>query len=84
MPLYDVKCQKCEREFEHVCKISEIDNITCSCGGKCKTLITNNKRDWFPEGGFWHPNFDTEPVFVKTKKHFKELCKQYNMTSRAL
>lgn len=85
MPLYDAKCLECGKEFEHFCSIQEMDSIHCDCGGAAKTLITCNKnKDWFPEGGFWHPNLDVNPVFVKTKSHYKELCKQYNVTPRCM
>ena len=30
---------------------------------------------------FWHPNLTTKPVWVKSKKHLKELDRKYNMTS---
>ena len=79
MPLYDVQCTQCGKEFEHFCKIDELNSIYCSCGGKCKTLITNyHNQDWFKP--HWNPNFDLEPIFVKSRNHFKELCLKYNMT----
>jgi len=83
MPLYDVKCTACGKEFEHFCRINEINNITCSCGGKCKTLITNHRnQDWFKP--HWNPNFDIHPIYVKSRKHMKELCDKYGMISHAL
>lgn len=30
---------------------------------------------------YWHPNLTSKPVWVKSKKHLKELDKKYNMTS---
>ena len=83
MPLYDAKCMICGKEFEHFCHIDEIDRIICNCGGRAKTLITNTRsQDWFKP--HWNPNFDIEPVFVRSRNHMKQLCKQYNLTSRAL
>ncbi len=85
MPLYDMKCDSCGKEFEHFCRIDDRENVRCNCGGRGIVILTNYRsKDWFPTDGFYHPNFDIEPVHVKSKKHFKELCKHYNMTSRAL
>ena len=83
MPLYDVQCTKCGLEFEHLCKIAEATDISCTkCDGKCKTLITGTSRDWFRP--HWNPNLDIDPVFVKSKDHFKQLCLERGLTSRAL
>lgn len=83
MPLYDVKCQACQKEFEHFCKIADLPSIRCDCGGQCQTLITNSRtQDWFKP--FWHPNLSHEPIFVESRNHFKQLCKKYGMTSHAL
>jgi len=30
---------------------------------------------------YWHPNLTSKPVWVKSKKHLKELDRKYNMTS---
>lgn len=30
---------------------------------------------------YWHPNLTSKPVWVKSRKHLKELDKKYNMTS---
>lgn len=83
MPLYDVRCEICHKEFEHFCKVADIDSIVCECGGKGKTLITNyHSQDWFRP--HYNPNFDIEPIYVESRGHMKRLCKQYNLTSRVL
>lgn len=83
MPLYDCKCIECDREFETFCKIADLDSLRCDCGGKAVTLITNARcQDWFKP--HWNPNFDIEPIYVRSRNHMKQLCRQYNLTSRAL
>lgn len=84
MPLYDVKCTSCEREFEHFCKIAEMNDIICeTCGGGCVTLITNpNSQDWFKP--HWNPNFDLDPIFVRSRSHFKQLCLKHDLTPRCM
>lgn len=81
MPLYDVKCQICNKEFEHFCSIKEIETIVCNCGGRAKVLITNTKsQDWFKP--HWNPNFDLEPVYIKSRNHYKQLCREKGLTPR--
>lgn len=84
MPLYDVQCTECGIEFEHFCKIAEATDIRCvKCDGRCKTLITNShNQDWFKP--HWNPNFDLEPIYVRSRNHFKQLCKKYDLTPRCM
>lgn len=81
MPLYDAECLECKKIFEHFCSIQEIDNIYCDCGGKAKTLITNtHSQDWFKP--HWNPNLDTDPIYVRSREHYKQLCRERNLTPR--
>jgi len=83
MPLYDMQCEKCKKQVEIFCKIKDIKNQKCSCGGRLKILITNyHNQDWFKP--HWNEHFTDKPVFVRSKRHMKELCLKYNVTSKAL
>jgi len=78
MPLYDFKCGNCGNEFEQVAKIAEKDSVTCpKCGSKCDTLITCSRVEVFKP--FYHDDFGLEPVLVKSKGHYKELCKKHGV-----
>jgi hypothetical protein len=70
-------------EQEVVCKIKELDGLRCECGGKQRVVIKSlPARDWFRP--HWNENFDTNPIWVESKAHYKDLCRKYNVTSRAL
>lgn len=78
MPLYDVKCNECKKEFEAYSKIADRQQIKCDCGGSTTILISlphHDKR--YP---FWHEHLDPfKPVLVKSRQHFKQLCKDYKV-----
>lgn len=84
MPLYDFQCLCCLHEFEELCKIDERTKITCPlCTSKTKITLGNvSKRDWFRP--HYTEHFTDTPVYVESKRHFKELCLKHNVTSRAL
>lgn len=84
MPLYDYKCMECDNQFEEYAKIDKRNGVMCpKCNHPCEIQITNShSQDWFKP--HWNPNFDIDPVFVRSRNHMKQLCKKYNMTSRAL
>ena len=87
MPLYDFKCLVCNKVEEKFCCINDLIPFTikqrCSiCGGKLIRLIGGIKRDWFRP--HINEDFNGTPIEVKSKKHLKELCKTYGVTSRAL
>lgn len=84
MPLYDVQCEECGREFEAFVRVVEINRIRCEeCGGICKTLITcTRSKDWFQP--HWSPNFELDPVYVKSRNHFRELCVKHDVTSKVM
>lgn len=83
MPRYDVECNKCGKGTEIFCKIKELESIKCGCGGDQRVVIkAPPHKDWFRP--HWNPNFDIDPVWVESKQHYKDLCKKYDVTSRAL
>ena len=82
MPLYDMKCEVCKKEREFFTCINDLDKAQCDCGGKLKVILSKVNKDWFRP--HWNENFELRPVFVESKQHYKQLCKKYGMTARAL
>lgn len=79
MPNYKVRCESCNKVFEKTARVKDIDDIKCECGGNTKIIICPTEFQIFEP--YWHPNLTSKPVWVKSKKHLKELDKKYNMTS---
>lgn len=78
MPLYHYRCNQCGIEFEEYNKIEERYDLLCpECGGDVDILITKATVHIFKP--FWHEDFDDKPVYVKSKKHYKELCEKYGV-----
>lgn len=61
MPLYDYKCNSCEKVFEKLVSMSSTDTIYCECGKEARKLVSTpwihgcpdhvdyakwNGRDW--------------------------------------
>ncbi len=82
MPLYDVKCAKCNKEFEAFAKIAQRGSIKCECGGLAAIMLSSNKRDWFRP--FISEDFNGEPIEVQSKEHYKRLCKEHGVYARCL
>ena len=83
MPLYDILCLKCNKEFEVFSKIDDRNNIKCQCGGKTKILLSPPHKDWFRPNELWE-DFTDHPIEVTSKKHLKQLCKEHGVYARAL
>jgi len=80
MPTYKYKCDKCGKELEEFHKVDDRHNQKCpECGEKMQIMIQPTTFHIFEP--FMHPNLTTKPVYVKSRKHLKELDKKYNMTS---
>jgi putative FmdB family regulatory protein len=84
MILYDYTCQQCGLTFEASNAIEDREHSVCpECKGLGKLIISSSRsRDWF-KPGYWD-DFGLQPVFVKSKEHLKELCKDHKVYSRAL
>lgn len=53
MPIYEYKCQKCERHFEKRQSISEAPLTVCEeCGGELKKLVSLSGFQF--KGGGWY------------------------------
>ena len=79
MPLYQVQCKKCSKEFEEFSKVDDRNDIKCECSGETNILIQPIVSHIFKP--FFHPNLTSKPVWVESKEHLKQLDKKYNMTS---
>ena len=81
MPLYDFQCIECGHEFEEFAKIRDRLNVNCPvCSSTCKVLMSPWKEDWFKP--FVSEDFDGTPIEVKSKGHYKELCKKHGCYAR--
>lgn len=76
MILYEYKCLKCDNIMEALRKIEERDNgPICKCGGETKKIISKQHvhSDFEP---YLDENIGSEPTWVKSKQHRKELMKK--------
>lgn len=81
MPLYDVKCENCEKVKEIFKKIDD-PLSKCECGGELRILLNAKGRDWFQP--HWNENLDDKPIFVESKQQYREECKKRGLTARCL
>lgn len=80
MILYDYKCEwkSCGHEFEKLVPSEHKDCIPCpKCNGETKRLMPRTKDDWFRP--FTSDDFTGEPIEVRTKEHYRSLCKEHNI-----
>ena len=87
MPLYDVKCRQCGKEFEAFAKIAEREDVVCECKGRTTILITthNNFETWLL--GTWQDlpdGPDGKPIKIQSRRHLKEVCRQYGVIPQNL
>jgi len=83
MPLYDVKCETCGATEERFIPLKDFNlKIKCNCGNNMTRLMSPPHKDWFRP--HWNENFDLKPIYVESKSHYKQLCKQYGVYSKAL
>ena len=81
MPLYDVKCERCEGVEEIFKKLD--DYIPkCACGGVRSIVLNTKGRDWFQP--HWNENLDEKPIFIETNKQYREECRKRGLTARCL
>jgi putative FmdB family regulatory protein len=78
MILYDYYCLACKKEFEELKAIDARETTTCpSCGALAKQTFTVSRpmKDWAE--GIWEDLTD-HPIYVRSRRHLRELCKQFN------
>ena len=79
MPKYRLKCKQCDKVFEEISSVDNRHNIKCLCGGNTEIIIQPVVSHIFEP--FYHPNLDSKPVWIKSKKHLKEESDKRGMTS---
>jgi putative FmdB family regulatory protein len=77
MPLYDFVCAACNSAFEKQVPIAERNNTLCKCGARAVRQISRTKDDWFRS--FVTEDFNGQPIEVKSKEHYRQLCKEHGV-----
>ena len=75
MPLYDYECGTCEAQFEENHRIAD-RGTAVHCGRTAKLLVGASAPAAHVFKPMWAENIASEPVFVRTKKQYKEECKK--------
>ena len=76
MPLYNYKCPK-GHEFEDFKSMNERHCAECPKCGKVANQTLSAPKVHKDHLG-WFEHIAPEPVYVKSKKHLKELCNRYD------
>lgn len=80
MPNYQYRCPKCGKELEEHHSVKDRHSQLCpDCKDKMEIVIQPTTFHIFTP--FFHPNLDSKPVYIKSKKHLKEESDKRNMTS---
>ena len=86
MPRYDFECSCGLKEERTISIIHRDDPQLCPmCQSPMKRLfpLLGDKRVQVFEAGWWE-NIDTNPVYVESRKHLRQLCKEKGLTSHYL
>lgn len=69
MPMYDLECKECGKEFESLSSVADKDMIQCECGGYGTTLITQH-------GFIFYEGFDeTLQTYITGPAHRRDIMK---------
>jgi len=91
--IYVMECNGCGAKSTIECRMSEHERLVkpgfdCRCGGRVVQIIERSGADFvrsaFPKGDPRWEHVSNEPVYVKDKKHLKDLCEENGNTSRYL
>lgn len=78
MPLYNYKCPK-GHQFEAFNKMADREVSSCpSCNEVASQTVSGTR---IATHGFkfgWFEHLTSEPVYVRNKRHMKELCERYD------
>jgi putative FmdB family regulatory protein len=78
MPIYDFRCENCQRVKENFAKIEERTMI-CDCGGKMNRLISRNYCVHSDLKPYIDEHIGVKPVYVKSKQHREQLMKKHGV-----
>lgn len=85
MPIYVYECE-CGKEYEAFRKVDDrlLPYVCHNCGDNAKLKIATPKgKDWFRP--HWNEDFNhTRPIYVESKQHYKNLCKEHGVYARCL
>lgn len=78
MVLYDYECKECGNVFEAFAEVAKREEVDCDrCGSRATLILTKLNKDWFE--AFVTEDFDGTPVEVRSRAHYKALCKQHGV-----
>jgi len=74
MPIYDFKCEKCQKITEAIAPIvySGQQYITCECGYIAYRIFSGTH--FIPFKPYIETNLGDEPVEIKSKKELRKEC----------
>jgi putative FmdB family regulatory protein len=78
--IYEYYCRKCEELSEKVFTAGrQAKTVKCECGARAKRIISGGVLANTGKGSRMGTLCNTlpgDPVYVKNKKHFRDLCKE--------
>lgn len=81
MPLYDYRCTSCQMEFEAFNKIdARLEQCCIKCNAPVEIQLSVWHNDWFHP--FISEDFTGEPILVRSKNHYKELCRKHGVYAK--
>ena len=79
MPYYDFKCEQCGKVEEKFLAIRDLDRIRPKCCNHDMKHIIGNYAVIPDLKPYWDENMSCKPVYVKSKKHRKQLMKEHGV-----
>jgi len=75
MPIYDIKCQRCETLMRDIVQASDEPQPTCACGGRFERVwMAASKVHIFHEGLYEH--LAPDPIHFSSRQKLKSYCKE--------
>lgn len=74
MPLYDYKCEECDKIQEHYKKIADSTH-KCECGGIQNRTLTTQFYAQSDIEPYLDPHIGKEPMWIKSRQHRREVMK---------
>lgn len=83
MPTYDMRCEKCEKEFEIVCSIAERHDQKCEkCGKPLKMLVSPLKNGLDPFKPYVLENGVEHPTYIASREQRDQLFKEKGLIQK--